>query len=99
MQQAPPEQVAEDPGVVEGEGLERERVAVLLECLELCGVLAVTSVADVGWEGEGGGMWDEGLGLGEISYIAWRSGDGPSRRGRLPSLVLGVGASTPDFGG
>lgn len=36
---------------------------------------------------------------GELSYIAWRSGDGPSRRGRLPSLLLGVGASTPDFGG
>ncbi|KAL2279218.1 hypothetical protein FJTKL_13592 [Diaporthe vaccinii] len=39
-QQAPPEQVAQDPGVVEGEGLEREGVAVLLERLELCGVFS-----------------------------------------------------------
>lgn len=50
-QQAPPEQVAQDPGVVEGEGLEREGVAVLLERLELSGVLAVVCVAasDVCW--------------------------------------------------
>ncbi|KAK2599200.1 hypothetical protein N8I77_010973 [Diaporthe amygdali] len=34
--QAPPQQVAQDPGVLEGEGVEGERVAVLLERLDLC---------------------------------------------------------------
>lgn len=60
-QQAAPEQVAEHPGVLEGEGLEGEGVAVLLERLELCGgVLAVIFV-----------MWGKDLLGAELRVMAW----------------------------
>lgn len=88
-EEAAAEEVAEHPGVLEGEGLQGEGVAVLLERLELCGILAVVLVAVIIVEG----------GIGEISYVAWRSGYRPSRRGRLPRLLLGIRASAPDLGG
>ena len=55
-QQAPPQEVAEYPRVLEGEGVEGEGVAVLLERLELCGVLAVIYVAWKGLQARGLGM-------------------------------------------